>query len=50
MLATKRFLSDLQDTDLTDAVTQFQQAQLALEASLRTGASLLNQSLLDFLK
>lgn len=50
VLATRSFLSQLQDADLTEAVTRFQQAQLALQANLQVGSSLLNLSVLDFLR
>lgn len=48
-LATKGLLSNLQDTDFTDAISRFQTLQTALQASLQTTASMLNLSLLDFL-
>jgi flagellin-like hook-associated protein FlgL len=35
--------------DFTDAVARFQTLQTALQASLQTGARILNLSLLDFL-
>jgi flagellin-like hook-associated protein FlgL len=47
--ATKLLLSDLQDVDFTEAVTRFQQAQTALQASLQVSAQTLSLSLLDFL-
>ncbi len=49
VLATQQFLSEIEDLDYTEAVTQFQQAQTALQANLLTGSQLLNLSLLDFL-
>jgi flagellar hook-associated protein 3 FlgL len=48
--ATQILLSGLKDVDYTQAVTRFQQAQTALQASLTTGSQTLNLSLLDFLK
>jgi flagellar hook-associated protein 3 FlgL len=48
-VATQTLLSTLQDTDFTTAVTQFQQLQNALEASLETAAHSLNLNLMDFL-
>ncbi len=47
--ATQAFLSDIEELDYTEAVTQFQQAQTALQANLLSGSQLLNLSLLDFL-
>jgi len=43
-------LSDLQDTDLNEAITRFTQLQQQLEASLRMGAQRLQLSFLDFLR
>ncbi|NLF29982.1 MAG: hypothetical protein GX591_03740 [Planctomycetes bacterium] len=43
-------LSDLKDTDFAEAVTRFQALQLALQANLMTSSSMLNLSLLDFLR
>jgi flagellar hook-associated protein 3 FlgL len=48
-VATKALLSQLEDTDFTEAITKFQTLQTSLEASMRTSSSLLQQSLLDFL-
>lgn len=48
-LATKTLLSQLEDTDFTDAVSRFQTLQTALQASLQTSARILDLSLLDFL-
>ena len=50
VLATEKLLSETRDLDYTTAVTEFQQAQNALQANLMTGAQLLNISLLDFLR
>ncbi len=47
--ATDILLSEMRDVDYTEAVTKFQQAQTALQASLLTGSQSLNLSLLDFL-
>lgn len=47
--ATTVLLSELQDVDFTEAVTRFQQAQTALQASLLASSQSLNMSLLDFL-
>jgi flagellar hook-associated protein 3 FlgL len=47
--ATQILLSELKDVDFTEAVTRFQEAQTALQASLMTGSQTLNLSLLDFL-
>lgn len=48
-VATKALLAELADTDFTDAVTRFQTLQNALQATLQTGAQVLELSLLDFL-
>jgi len=50
VLATRKLVGELQEVDLTEAITKFQQAQLALQANLQTGSSLLNLSLFDFLR
>ncbi|MGD1278354.1 MAG: flagellar hook-associated protein FlgL [Tepidisphaeraceae bacterium] len=47
--ATQSLISQLQDTDMTTAITQYQTLQTALQASLQTAATSLNLSLLDFL-
>lgn len=47
--ATRTLLSEVKDLDYTEAVTKFQQAQLALQANLQTGSKLIQISLLDFL-
>jgi flagellar hook-associated protein 3 FlgL len=49
-VATKSLLSQLSDVDMTDAISRFQTLQTALQASMQTSASMLNLSLLDFLK
>jgi flagellar hook-associated protein 3 FlgL len=48
-VATQSFLSDLQDTDFTSAITKMQTLQTALQASYETTAKVLNLSLMDFL-
>jgi flagellin-like hook-associated protein FlgL len=48
--ATTVLLSQLRDVDLTEAVTRFQQAQGALQATLLAGSATQNLSLLDFLR
>lgn len=48
--ATRILLSEVKDVDFTEAVTRFQQAQVALQANLQTGSAVLNLSLLDFLQ
>lgn len=50
VFATEQLMSDVRDLDYTEAVTRFQQAQTALQASLLTGSQVLNTSLLDFLR
>jgi len=47
--ATQTLISQLQDTDMTTAITQYQTLQTALQASLQTAAQSLSLSLLDFL-
>lgn len=47
--ATQSMLSQLQDTDYTTAITQFQTLQTSLQAGLQTAAKALNLSLLNFL-
>jgi flagellar hook-associated protein 3 FlgL len=48
-LATMALLSELEDSNYTDAITRYQTLQNMLQASLRVGAAQLNLSLLDFL-
>lgn len=50
VIATQSLLSQLEDVDLTEAITSFQRAQAALQASLLTGAQSRNLSLLDYLR
>jgi flagellar hook-associated protein 3 FlgL len=47
--ATQTLLSNLQDTDFTSAISQFQNLQTALQASLQSASKVMNLSLLDFL-
>lgn len=47
--ATEALLSEVRDVDYTEAVTRFQAAQTALQASLLTGSRILSTSLMDFL-
>jgi len=47
--ATKALLSDLEDTNYTDAIAKFQTLQTQLQAAMQVGATQLNLSLLDFL-
>jgi flagellar hook-associated protein 3 FlgL len=47
--ATKALLSQLQDADMTQTITQFQTLQNSLQATLSTTAKTLNLSLLDYL-
>jgi flagellin-like hook-associated protein FlgL len=49
-LMEETLLSDLQDADLTEVITRFQQLQTQLQASLQIGAQNLQLSLLDFLR
>jgi flagellin-like hook-associated protein FlgL len=48
-LSTTGLLSNLKDTDFTEAISRFQTLQTALQASLQTTARVLNLSLIDFL-
>jgi flagellar hook-associated protein 3 FlgL len=48
--ATQSLISQLQDVNVANAVTQFQQLQTALQASLQTAAMSLSVNLLDFLQ
>jgi flagellin-like hook-associated protein FlgL len=47
--ATQSLLSQLQNVDMTQAITQFQTLQTALQASEQTAAQTLQTSLLDFI-
>jgi flagellar hook-associated protein 3 FlgL len=48
-LATQQFMSSIQDTDMTSAISEFQTLQTALQASLQTVAKNQNLTLLNFL-
>jgi flagellar hook-associated protein 3 FlgL len=48
--ATKILLSQVEDVDFTEAVSKFQQAQVALQASLMASSRTQNLSLLDYLQ
>ena len=47
---TTAFLSKTQDADLPQALTDLSAQQNALQAALRGGATLIQQSLMDFLR
>jgi flagellar hook-associated protein 3 FlgL len=47
---TTAFLSKTQDADLPQALTDLSAQQTALQAALRGGAALIQQSLMDFLR
>ncbi|MEM8782173.1 MAG: flagellin [Planctomycetota bacterium] len=49
-LTEQGMLSELQDADLTEVITRYQQLQLQLQASLQTTAQIQQLSLLDFLR
>ncbi len=46
---TKTFLSQIQDLDYAEAITQMQAAMTQLQANLQTGSTLMNLSLMDYL-
>ncbi len=46
--ATQEYVSKLRDLDYTEAITRFQSAQVALQASLMTGSRLMSLSLMDY--
>lgn len=50
ILTAKTLLSDVEDADLTETITQLAQVQNALEATLTAGTSLLQTSILDYLR
>ena len=50
VLTAKTLLGDVEDADLTETITQLAQVQNALEATLTAGTSLLQTSILDFLR
>lgn len=49
-LVTEARLSELEDLDYAEAITEFTQIQTALQASMLTGSRLLSLSFLDFLR
>lgn len=49
-VATKAMLSELEDTDFTDAIVRFQTLQTSLQASMQAAGQTLNMSLMDFLR
>ncbi|OQY66316.1 MAG: flagellar hook-associated protein 3 [Polyangiaceae bacterium UTPRO1] len=50
VIATKTSLGGVEDADLTATITELAQVQNALEATLTAGSSLLQTSILDFLR
>ena len=48
-LQAEKFLSDLRDTDFTEAISRFTQLQQQLQANLQVSALVMRMSLLDFL-
>jgi len=48
-VASTALLSELEDTNYTDAIAKFQTLQTQLQAAMQVGATQLNLSLLDFL-
>jgi flagellar hook-associated protein 3 FlgL len=48
-LATKSLLANLEEVDMTEAISRFQTLQTALQASMQTTSKIMNLSLLDFL-
>ena len=49
-LSTQVFLSQVEDLDYAEAVTQMQQAMVRLQANLQTSPMVMNLSLLEFLR
>jgi flagellar hook-associated protein 3 FlgL len=49
-VGTRLLLSEARDTDLTEAVVRFQQAQTALQANLAVSSTVFDLSLLDYLR
>ncbi|HSW47331.1 MAG TPA: flagellar hook-associated protein FlgL [Phycisphaerae bacterium] len=49
VVSTRAMLSQVKDLDYTEAITKFQQAQMALQANLMTGSRLMQISLLNYL-
>lgn len=50
VLSTQALVSQIKDLDYTEAITRFQNLQMALQANLQTGGRILNISLLDYLR
>ena len=50
ILTAKTLLSDVEDADLTETITQLAQLQNALEATLTAGTTLMQTTILDFLR
>ena len=48
-LASRSLLSQLEDTDFTDAIVKFQTLQTSLQATLQSASKTLNLSLMDYL-
>ena len=48
-VTTRAMLSELEDTDFTDAIIRFQTLQTSLQASMQAAGQTLNLSLMDFL-
>lgn len=49
-ITTKELLSKIEDTDFTQAISEFSLLQTSLQASLQTTGQVLNLSLIDFLR
>lgn len=49
-LAWKTFLSDVEDTDLAETVSEISKIEVALQSLRQSGAEILSQSLLNFLR
>ncbi|NOY77246.1 MAG: flagellar hook-associated protein 3 [Calditrichaeota bacterium] len=49
-LSLSQFLGDLQDTDIAQAIVNYQQEQLAYQAALQAGGQMLQQAALNFFK
>ncbi len=50
VVTTETLLSQVEDLDFTDAITQLQLAQTIMQASLMTTSQLQRLSLLDFIR
>jgi flagellar hook-associated protein 3 FlgL len=50
IVTAKTLLADVEDADLTETITQLAQVRNALEATLTAGASLLQTTILDYLR